>query len=412
MQKALIHIRNLGGIQTPGKLILKGAELNTWNCIENAWLRIKDGKILDFGPMSEFVAQTGEETTDLRDSCVMPAFVDSHTHLVFAATREKEFEDRLNGLTYQEIAARGGGILNSAAALREMSEDELFEKSSERLKEMILLGTGAVEIKSGYGLTSESELKMLRVIRRLKEHFPLEIKATLLAAHAFPENFRDNKEGYVQNIIEEIIPAAAQENLADYIDVFCEEGYFSPDQTARILKAGAEFGLRSKIHVNQFNSIGGIQTAISNNALSVDHLEVLTDRDMQDLAASDCIVTALPGCSFFLGIPYTPLRGMIDQNIAISIATDYNPGSTPCPSMPMMISLACIQQKLTVAEALNAATLNAAAALEISHISGSITRGKQANLIITNPMHSWAAIPYHYASNPVQRMMLKGEWYY
>jgi imidazolonepropionase len=409
MQKSLINIHSLAGILPEGVEVLKGNDLAKLHCLSNAWLRINHKKIEDFGTMDTFVPNPGEELIDCKSRMVLPAFVDSHTHLVFAHTREQEFEDRLNGMTYQQIAERGGGILNSAMALRQMSEDELYARASARLNQVIANGTGGIEIKSGYGLSTDAELKMLRVVRRLKENFPIPVKATFLGAHAFPLEFKENPDGYVDAIIHDMLPAVAEEKLADYVDVFCEKGYFSIPQTDRILEAACKYGLVPRLHVNQFNSIGGVQAALRHQAASVDHLEVVTDEDMAILAHSSCMVTALPGCSFFLGIPYTPLREMIQRNIAINLATDYNPGSTPSGNMQFVMSLACIQQKLTVNEALNACTINGAAALGLSAQTGSITRGKLAQLIITKPMANLALMPYQYGENWVEWMVLEGE---
>lgn len=409
MQKLLININTLHGILDSSIKVLKGKELSVVNQLNNAWLLFENDKIAAFGLMNKLPKIEDVEIIDLQGKSILPAFIDSHTHLIYAANREQEFEDRLNGLTYQEVAERGGGILNSVRTLRKMSEDQLFEDASKRLKNLIQWGTGAIEIKSGYGLDLENELKILRVIKRLKSSFNIPIKATLLAAHAFPEEFKNNQEGYIELIVNEIIPAVANEKLANYIDVFCEEGYFSADQTDSILKAGNQYGLLAKIHVNQFNAIGGIEVAVKNDALSVDHLEVMTEEDMALLANSTCIATALPGCSFFIGIPYTPLKTLIDNNIAVNIASDYNPGSTPTGNMQLMMSLACIQQKLTPNQAFNACTINAAAALQIQDEMGSITVGKKANLIITEAANL-AYFPYAYGENKVHQMIINGEF--
>lgn len=411
MQKSLINIHSLTGILPEDTLLLRGKDLAEVHSIPNAWIRICDKKIEDFGAMADFKPIPGEETMDCTGRMVMPAFVDSHTHLVFAQSREQEFEDRLNGMTYQQIAERGGGIINSALALRQMTEDELYHRASDRLKAVIATGTGGIEIKSGYGLNKDAELKMLRVIRRLKENFPLPIKATFLGAHAFPPEYKENPEDYVEHLIDKVLPEIANEKLADYIDVFCEQGYFNVAQMERLLEAGSSYGLKPRLHVNQFTSIGAVQAAVRQGAVTVDHLEVVTHEDMESLTGSDCMVTALPGCSFFLGIPYTPLREMISKDIAINLATDFNPGSAPSGNMQMVMSLGCIQQKLTVNEAFNACTINGAAALEISHLTGSITRGKLAQLIITKPMENLAMIPYHFGTNWVDRMMLNGTWF-
>jgi imidazolonepropionase len=409
MQKLLININTLHGILDSSVKALKGKDLSVVNQLNNAWLLFENDKIAAFGLMNNLPQIEDVELIDLDGKSILPAFIDSHTHLIYAANREQEFEDRLNGLTYQEVAERGGGILNSVRTLRGMSEDQLFEDASKRLKNLIQWGTGAIEIKSGYGLDLDNELKMLRVIKRLKSSFKIPIKATLLAAHAFPEEFKTNHEGYIELIVNQIIPKVVNEKLADYIDVFCEEGYFNAVQTDKILKAGKEQGLLAKIHVNQFNAIGGIEVALKNNALSVDHLEVMTENDITLLANSSCIATALPGCSFFIGIPYTPLKTLIDNNITINIASDYNPGSTPTGNMQLMMSLACIQQKLTPNQAFNACTINAAAALQLQDQMGSITVGKKANLIVTEATNL-AYFPYAYGENKVNQMIIDGEF--
>ncbi len=408
MQKLLINIKSLYGILDSNVKALKGKELGKVNQLDNAWLSIENGRISGFGTMDKMPQMPNAIIMDMINKSILPAFVDSHTHIVYAANREQEFEDRLNGLTYQEIANRGGGILNSAKALKNKSENELFEAAQKRLNNLISWGTGAIEIKSGYGLDLQNELKMLRVIKRLKLHFNIPIKASLLAAHAYPEEYKNNQEGYLQLIINEIIPQVASENLADYIDVFCEEGYFNVEQTNRILIAGKQHGLLPKIHVNQFNSIGGIAVALKNEAISVDHLEVLTDQDIQLMSHSSCIATVLPGCSLFLGIPYAPIKALIDNDIIVNLASDYNPGSTPNGNMQLIMSLACIQQKITPNQAFNACTINAAAALQLQDEVGSITIGKKANLIVTEAQ-SLAYWPYAYGENKVESMIVNGE---
>lgn len=409
MQKLLINIKSLYGILDSSVKRLKSSDLDVVHQLNNAWLLIENENIAAFGLMKAVPQIENVETIDLKGKSILPAFVDSHTHLVYAANREKEFEDRLNGLSYQEVAERGGGILNSVRTLRGMSEEQLFEDASKRLKNLISWGTGAIEIKSGYGLDLENELKILRVIKRLKSSFNIPIKASLLAAHAFPEEYKTNQEGYINLIIDVIIPKVAKEQLADYIDVFCEEGYFNVDQTDRILETGKNYGLCAKIHVNQFNAIGGVAIAIKHDAISVDHLEVMTENDIALLANSTCIATALPGCSFFIGIPYTPLKTLIDNGITVNIASDYNPGSTPTGNMQLMMSLACIQQKLTPNQAFNASTINAAAAIELQTILGSITVGKKANLIVTEATNL-AYFPYAYGENKVHQMIINGEF--
>ena len=381
--------------------VLYGEEMSHLPLIENAYLVIDKGIISDFGSMSE-IPQIEAKIIDACGRIVLPAWTDSHTHLVFAASRAGEFVDKINGLTYEQIALRGGGILNSAKKMAEIPEDELYEKSASLLKEVMQYGTGAIEIKSGYGLNLDSELKMLRVIKRLKQNFSIPIKATFLGAHAVPEAYKNNKKSYINLIINEMLPAIAQENLADYIDVFCEKGYFTAEETGQILEAGSRYGLKPKLHINQFNSIGGIEVALKYQAVSVDHLEVMTDDDFELLSRSKTIATALPACSFFIDIPYAPVKQMIAKNHAVALATDFNPGSTPSFNMNFVVSLACIKQKLSPEQAINAATINAAAALELAHESGSISKGKKARLIMLNKLiKNYKEIPYYFATNPV-----------
>ncbi len=387
---------------------LSGDEMSVLPMVENAFLIIEDDLIAGFGPMP-VCPENADAFIDASNRFVLPAWCDSHTHIVYAGNREQEFVDRINGLTYEEIANRGGGILNSAKKLSETSEDELYRQSKRRLDEVMRLGSGAVEIKSGYGLTLESELKMLRVIRRLKETHPAEIKATFLAAHAFPAEYKSNPDAYVDLIINEMLPVVGTENLADYIDVFCEKGYFSVEQTERIITAGSKYGLPAKIHVNQFNIIGGVEAGVKNNALSVDHLEVLDDADIALLKNSSTMPVALPSCSFFLGIPYTPARAMISAGLPLALATDFNPGSSPSGNMNFVVSLACIKMKMTPEEAINAATINAAYAMGLSRSHGSITVGKKANLIMTAELNSYNEIPYSFGSNPIGRVYIAGK---
>lgn len=376
--------------------------------LKNAFLRINDGKIEDFGSMSKLTDFNADQVIDARGQTILPAWCDSHTHIVFSGHREGEFVDRINGLSYEEIASRGGGILNSSKKLQESSEQELFEQSSQRLEEIMKMGTGAVEIKSGYGLTPESEIKMLQVIKTLANSYPLTIKATFLGAHAFPAVFKDQKEAYVNLICEKMIPEVAEKKLADFIDVFCETGYFDVTQTEKILQTGSEYGLKPKIHVNQFNSIGGVQAGVKYKALSVDHLEVMTQEDIDSLKNTEVMPVALPSCSYFLSIPYTPARKMIDQGLAIALATDFNPGSTPSGNMNFVVATACIKMKITPEEAINAATINGAYAMGISDSHGSITKGKFANLIITKNIPSYHFIPYAFGSNLIDKVMIKG----
>ncbi len=385
---------------------LRGKEMSQLPLIKNAYLIINNGIISDFGTMDNLPEIEGE-IIDAKGRIVMPTWTDSHTHLVFATSRAGEFVDKIKGLTYEQIAQRGGGILNSSKKMAGISENTLYDKSAELLKEVMQYGTGAIEIKSGYGLSVDAELKMLRVIKRLKQNFSIPIKATFLGAHAVPETFKNDKKSYIDLIINEMLPAIAQENLADYIDVFCEKGYFTAEETGEILQAGIRYGLKPKVHINQFNSIGGIEVAVKHRAISVDHLEVMTDDDFKILSHSKTIATALPACSFFIDIPYAPVKQMIDKNIAVSLATDFNPGSTPSFNMNFVVSLACIKQKLTPEQAINAATLNAAAALELANEMGSISKGKKARLImLKNFIKDYKEIPYYFATNPVDEIFI------
>lgn len=409
MKTLLTNIQELLQIRE-GKIDrLQGEEMKTLPSIKNAWLLLENEKIVDYGRMGEGDLPFSEIVLDVEGKTVLPAWVDSHTHLVYAGNREQEFVDRIKGATYQEIAENGGGILNSAKKLQETSEEELYRQSEKRLLEVMRMGTGAIEIKSGYGLTVEAELKMLRVVKRLKENYPIAIKATFLGAHALPENFKNDKIGYVTYIIEEILPRVVEEKLADYIDVFCEKGYFSTEDTERILEAGKNAGLRGKIHVNQFHSIGGIQAGIKHNTLSVDHLEVMKDEDIEALKNTGTMPVALPSCSLFLSIPYTPARNIIDAGLALALATDYNPGSTPSGNMNLVVSLACIKMNMTPEEAINAATINAAYAMGLQETHGSITRGKIANLIITEKIPSYGFLPYSFGENHIDTVILKGK---
>lgn len=410
MQKILIkNIKGLAGIQEESQSPLRGNELANLQMLENAYLAIENGRIADFGSMEELAGVldwTDLQVIDAEGKFVLPAFCDSHSHLVFAKSREEEFVDRIKGLGYEEIGKKGGGILNSARKLAEMSEDDLFEDAMKRLEEIKSYGTGAIEIKSGYGLTLEAELKMLRVVKRLKEVSDVTIKATFLGAHAFPAAYKADKEAYVDLVINEMLPKVVEEGLADYIDAFCERNYFTAEQLDRILKAGVEAGLKPKIHVNQFSVMGGVQVGIKHGAVSVDHLEEMSEEDFKSLSESSTIATALPSCSFFLNIPYSPVRDMLNRNIAVALATDYNPGSTPSGNMQLVQSLACIKMRLTPEEALNAVTVNGAAAMELSEELGSITIGKKANLIITKPMPSMAYMAYAFGENCVEQTLL------
>ncbi|MFM9986772.1 MAG: imidazolonepropionase [Flavobacteriales bacterium] len=412
MKVFIKNIKGLVGVHDVNVRVLKGAAMQSLPVLENAWIALEDGVIADFGEMTDWPGITDWrdlEVIDASGKYVLPSWVDSHTHVVFAGSREGEFADRIAGLTYEQIAARGGGIINSVAKLRNTSEDELFENAFERLNDMMMMGTGAVEIKSGYGLSLESELKMLRVIRRLKDEHPLLIKATFLGAHAYPSEFKENKEAYLDLLLNEMIPEVAKQGLADFIDVFCELNYFSTEDTARILECGAKYGLIPKVHVNQFNSIGGIQTCVAHHARSVDHLEVLTDADIEALQNSDTIPVALPGCSLFIKIPYTPARQIIDAGLPLALATDYNPGSAPSGNMNLVNSLACIQMNMTVEETINAATINAAFAMNISAYCGSIARSKLANLFITREIPALATLPYSFGLPLIDTVIIGGE---
>lgn len=388
---------------------VSGSEMAILPSIKNAFLILKDDLIENFGSMENLPEINADKIIDASGKVVLPTWCDSHTHIVYAGNREQEFVDRINGFTYEEIANRGGGILNSAKKLNETSENEIYEQSKHRLEEVMRLGTGAVEIKSGYGLTIEGELKMLRVIKKLSENYPISIKATFLGAHAFPTHYKENKAGYIDEIITKMLPEIAQNKLADYIDVFCETGYFSVEETEKIMQAGIDFGLKPKIHVNQFNSIGGIQSGIKFNALSVDHLEVMNPDDIEALKNTETMPVALPSCSYFLSIPYTPAREMIKAGLPIALATDFNPGSTPSGNMNFVVATACIKMKMTPEEAINAATINGAYAMGLSETHGSITKGKKANLILTKPISSYYQIPYAFGSNLIESVFLEGK---
>ena len=409
MKILITNIKELLQIREMSVLKVSGTEMATLPSIKNAFLLINDNLISDFGLMENCPKIDVDEQIDATDKIVLPAWCDSHTHLVYAGNREQEFVDRINGLSYEEIANRGGGILNSAKKLQETSEDEIYNQSKIRLEEIMKLGTGAVEIKSGYGLSVESELKMLRVIKKLSENYPITIKATFLGAHAFPTEFKNNHDAYIDLLINEMIPIVVKEHLAEFIDVFCEVGYFSIEETERIIKAGKAFGLIPKIHVNQFNAIGGIALATKYDALSVDHLEIVTKEDIIALKNSETMPVALPSCSFFLSIPYTPAREIISAGLPLALATDYNPGSTPSGNMNLVVATACIKMKMTPEEAINAATINGAFAMGISKTHGSITKGKIANLIITKPISSYYQLPYSFGSNWIENVIIDGK---
>jgi imidazolonepropionase len=410
MRKQLF--KNIKGLVLAGEdlpTLLRGSEMNNLPVIYNAFLALEDGEVIAYGPMTEWegiIDWRDLEVIDADGKFVLPAFCDSHTHTVFAKTREDEFVDRIKGLSYEEIALNGGGILNSAGRLQQMDEDQLFFLAIQRIEKMIACGTGALEIKSGYGLSVDAELKMLRVIKRLKSHFSIPIKATLLAAHAFPIEFKDNHRGYIDLIINEIIPVVQIEKLADYIDVFCERNYFSVAEMEEILLAGINAGLKPKVHVNQFSSMGGLQKAIELNALSVDHLEELTDLDISTLKSGVSIPVFLPGCSHFLSIPFGDAKKLIQENIPFALASDFNPGSTPCYNLSVIWSLACIKMRLTPEEALSALTINAAAAMELSTTHGTISLGKKPGIILTKEIPNLAYIPYSFGENLIERVIV------
>ena len=409
MTTLIINIKELLQVRETATAKVSGAEMAILPTIKNAFLVIKDNLIADFGAMENLPPIHADKTIDATGKMVLPSWCDSHTHIVYAGNREQEFVDRINGMTYEEIANRGGGILNSAKKLNEATEAEIYDQSKARLEEVMRLGTGAVEIKSGYGLTVNGELKMLRVIQRLAQNYPVTIKATFLGAHAFPLEYKENHQGYIDLIINEILPEIAKNNLAEFIDVFCETGYFTVEETQQIMEAGIEFGLKPKIHVNQFNSIGGIQAGIKHNALSVDHLEIMTTEDIEALKNTETMPVALPSCSYFLSIPYTPAREMITAGLPLALATDYNPGSTPSGNMNFVVATACIKMKMTPEEAINAATINGAYAMGISETHGSITIGKKANLILTKPIPSYYQLPYAFGSNLIDTVLIEGE---
>lgn len=406
MTLLLTNIKQLLQVRPEPLDYVAGKAMAELPMLEDAYLLVRDGKISDFGPMADCPTDAADEVIDATGRVVLPAWCDSHTHIVYAGNREGEFIDRIKGATYEEIAQKGGGILNSAKTLQQTSEDDLYEQSRLRLEEVMAQGTGAVEIKSGYGLTPDAELKMLRVIKRLKENYPIPIKATFLAAHALPAEYKADRKAFLDLMLEEVLPIVAEEQLAEYIDVFCESGYFTVEETEMILAAGNKYGLRGKPHVNQFNAIGGIAAAVKHNALSVDHLEVLRNEDIEALKGSHTMPVALPGCSFFLGIPYTPARQLIDAGLPVALATDYNPGSAPSGNMNFAVAAACIKMKMTPEEAINAATLNGAYALGVQDEVGSITVGKRANLILTKPVNSFGVLAYNFGSQLIERVFL------
>ncbi|MGB4848104.1 MAG: imidazolonepropionase [Saprospiraceae bacterium] len=406
----LRRISLLAGIQPKEILRLKGIEMSNLPSLPNAYLLIEDGKIKSFGPDSDCPVERADQIIDCSGKIVLPAFCDSHTHLVFAAWRANEFVDRIKGMTYEEIAQRGGGILNSALKLQEADEDVLYEQAKERLSEVISLGTGAIEIKSGYGLTVESEMKILRVIRRLKELNWIPVKSTFLAAHAVPMKYKNNRQEYIRLIIEEMLPVVRDEGLADYMDVFCDKGFYTVDETDQLLEAGTKYGLKAKIHANELDYSGGIQVGVKHKAVSVDHLEYTGPEEIKALASSDTIAGILPSTAFFLGLPYAPARKMIESGLCVSLASDFNPGTSPSGNMAFILSLACIKMRMTPEEAINAATINGASAIELSFNYGSITNSKSANLIITKPASSIDFLPYSYGHSWIDKVIVGGKF--
>lgn len=405
----IINIKKLIGIAEKSN-ILRGGEMDNLACLDDAYLHIENGQIVDYGLMKnlELPENTEGGVYNAKNQFILPSWCDSHTHIVYAGSRESEFEDKIKGVSYEEIAKKGGGILNSAKKLNETSEEELFEQAWHRLEHVKKLGTGAIEIKSGYGLCTEGELKMLRVIRKLKQQSNVLIKSTFLAAHAYPIEFKNDHQGYIRLIINEMLPQVADENLADYIDVFCEQGFFSVAETEQILEAGLKYGLKPKIHANQLHLSGGVQVGVKYNAVSVDHLECMGDAEIECLKNSNTIATLLPSAAFFLRMNYQPARKMIDAGLPIALATDYNPGSSPSGNVPFLLALSCIQMKMTPNEAINALTINGAFAMELQNKVGSITIGKQANLIFTKQIPSIAYMPYAFGENWVDKVMING----
>ena len=413
MKTVIKNISELIQTETTPRKWVAGKDMSHISTIKDAFIEVEEGIITSFGSMEDWNGIEDWNNTDIIDAeggMVFPTYCDSHTHLVFAASREGEFVDRINGLSYAEIAQRGGGILNSAEKLQNASEDELFEDALARLNELVQMGTGAIEIKSGYGLTLDAELKMLRVIKRLKAASDVTIKATFLGAHALPKEYKDNKDGYMDLVINEMLPIIAKEGLADFVDIFCEDGYFTVEDTKNLLTAANKLGLQSKTHVNQFNAIGGVKASVDLGALSVDHLEEMAEEDYEALKGSNCMPTILPSCSFFLRIPYGPAKRMIEEGLPVALATDYNPGSTPSGNMNFVASLGCIQLKMTPEEVINATTINTAYAMGIEKDLGSICIGKKANLFITKPIPSYAYLPYSFGHNVIEKVMINGRF--
>ena len=412
MKTVIKNISELVQVEHQIRKWVSGSEMSKIDTIKDGFIEIQDGIITAFGSMDQWTGIDDWNNTEIIDAnggMVFPSYCDSHTHLVFAGNRENEWEQRIKGASYEDIAKNGGGILNSAKKLQETSEDELLEKALQRTKEVMKMGTGAIEIKSGYGLTTEAELKMLRVIKRLKKLTPLTVKATFLGAHAIPQEYKTNKSAYLDLIIDEMLPQIAQEQLAEYIDIFCEEGYFSVKDTVRLLEAAQSYGLIPKTHVNQFTIQGGVKASIKYRALSVDHLEIMNDEDIEALKGSECMPTLLPSCSFFLGIPYGPAKKLMENDLPIALATDFNPGSSPSGNMNFVASLGCIRMGMTPEEVINATTINTAYAMGISEELGSIAVGKKANLFITKPISSYAFIPYSFGHQYIDKIIINGK---
>jgi imidazolonepropionase len=411
MKLLIKNIGVLAGVRLEDEL-LRGKALAEIPMISDAYLLLEDGIIAAYGAMSDLetdIPQMPSHEEDAQGGFILPAWCDSHTHLVFAGSRETEFVDKIKGMSYADIAAKGGGILNSARRLNDATEDQLFIDAWKRLQDLMKLGTGAIEIKSGYGLTEEGELKMLRVIKRLKEKSPIPVKASFLGAHTYPMKYKENHEGYISMLIEKLLPKISAEGLADYIDVFCEQGFFSVEEMERIVKAGAIHGLKPKLHINQLNSLGGIQSAVKMNAISVDHLEVMTEADIQCLSSSNTIGTLLPTAAYFLRMPFQPARKLIDAGACIALASDFNPGSSPSGNMNQVVSMSCIQMRMLPEEAIQAATIQGAYAMELQNEVGSIRIGKRANLILTQPIPSLAYLPYAFGSNLIKNVFINGE---
>lgn len=408
MRTLIKNIKNIIGIIEGPQTYKKAEALSNVEMLANGYILIEDERISDYGRMVD-CPDNMDQVIDATDSLVLPAWCDSHTHIVFATTREKEFEMKIKGMSYENIAAAGGGILNSARKLKDCSEDDLYEMAKGRLEEVTQFGTGAIEIKSGYGLSLESEVKMLRVIRRLSAYSPISIKSTFLGAHAIPIEYKNRREDYINLIINKMLPKIAKEKLADYCDVFCEKGFFTVDETDRILKAAAKYGIPPKIHANQLSNSGAVQVGIANNAISVDHLEILGDTEIKALLQSNTIPTLLPSCSYFININYAPARKMIEAGLGITLATDFNPGSSPSGNIPFLLSLACTKMKLTPEEAFNAVTINGAYAMQLEDEVGSITKGKLANLIITKNIPNLTYIPYMFGTNHIEKVLVRGK---